>query len=633
MQKPEPASIPLSPGVYIYKDGKGRILYVGKAKVLRRRVLSYFRPTGLAPKTVAMLAKAESIEYFTTNTEKEALLLEASLIKKHRPPYNIVLRDDKNYVLFRINDKGDFPRLEVVRRVRKDGGRYFGPFTSALAARETWKLLHRAFPLRRCNDRMMKNRVRPCLYHHMGQCPAPCMGLADKGEYAQNVRKICDLLSGNSAALLEGMKAEMEKASEELEFEKAACLRDQINAINKTVERQAAIIPGMKDMDAVGLYQSEKGLALGVVFLRNGAVSGNRSFFWPALDYSDAPELLSTFLNQFYMQASPPPRILLPWLPSRLVEVNSQGESRNMMYCYGGQDDECGNYDALEQLLAERRGGQVRIVSPRNDADNRLVDLAQATAREEARRRHDVSGEELLASLQKELHLERLPARIECVDVSHISGKQTRVGMVVYDNAMPDKASYRIYSMPDSDDDYQTLYEWMSRRAESGAPWPDLLLVDGGRGQLASVIRGMEKAGLTGLFNVASIAKARDEKGHADRRAGNVADRIFLPGRSNPLPLREGSRELLFLQQIRDATHQFAIGGHRKARRMAAFSGELMRLPGIGPVTARQLWDKFGNIEAMRNATEDQIREIPGFGKAKAKKVREKLQAMLQETS
>lgn len=634
MQKPEPASIPLSPGVYIYKDARGRILYVGKAKVLRRRVLSYFRPAGLAPKTVAMLGKAESIEYFTTNTEKEALLLEASLIKKHRPPYNIVLRDDKNYVLFRVNPKNPFPRLEVVRRVRKDGSRYYGPFTSALAARETWKLLHRAFPLRRCNDRMMKNRVRPCLYHHMGQCPAPCMGLADQKEYAKSVHKICDLLSGNSGELISGMKEEMEAAAEELNFEKAACLRDQIAAISKTVERQAAILPGMKDLDAVGVYQSEKGLALGVVFLRNGAVSGNRSFFWPGLDYSNAPELLSTFINQFYMQASPPPRILLPWLPSRLVEVAENGDARNVDFPVDEKfDDESGNFEALEQLLAERRGGVVRILSPRGDADNRLVDLAQATAREEARRKHDVSAEELLANLQKHLQMDRVPGRIECVDVSHISGKQTRVGMVVYDNALPDKASYRVYSMPDSDDDYQTLYEWIARRVESGPPWPDLLLVDGGKGQLASVMKGIEKAGIKGLFNVAAIAKARDERGHADRRAGNVADRIFLPGRSNPLPLREGSRELLFLQQIRDATHQFAIGGHRKARRAAAFSGELMRLPGIGPAAARQLWDKFGSIEAMRNATEEEIREIPGFGKARAKMVREKLRAMLQESS
>ena len=623
MDRPEPDTIPLSPGVYIYKDAHGRILYVGKAKILRRRVLSYFRPTGLAAKTVAMLKKAVSIEYFTTNTEKEALLLEASLIKKHRPPYNIVLRDDKNYVLFRLNTKNPFPRLEIVRRVKKDGASYFGPFTSALAARETWKLVHRAFPLRRCNDRGMKNRVRPCLYHHMGQCPAPCMGLADKKEYAHAVHEVRELLSGNSENLLNNLRCDMEKAAEELEFEKAARLRDQIKAVTTTVERQAAILPGTKDMDAVGVFESEKGLAIGVVFLRNGAVGGHRSFFWPGYGYNDAPDLLSTFLNQFYMQASPPPRILLPWTPSGLasLEETAVGET--------GDVNEQENFSALEQLLAERRGGQVRIVSAQNDADNRLIDLAQATAREEARRRQDMSQEELLENLQRRLQLKRLPERIECVDVSHTFGRQTRVGMVVYLDGLPEKSAYRIYNMPDSADDYATLYEWVARRLESGPPWPDLLLVDGGKGQLASVLKGLEKAGQSELFNVAAIAKARDENGHADRRAGNVSDRIFTPGRSNPMPLREASPELLFLQQIRDATHQFAISGHRKARRNAAFSQELMRLPGVGPVTARLLWDKFGSIEAMRNASEADISSIPGFGARRARMIREKLQAML----
>lgn len=627
MEKPEPSSIPLSPGVYIYKDARERILYVGKAKILRKRVLSYFRPTGLPAKTIAMLGKAESIEYFTTNTEKEALLLEGSLIKKHRPPYNIVLRDDKNYALFRINTQAAYPRLELVRRVRKDGARYFGPFTSSLAARETWKLVNRIFPLRRCNDRMMKNRVRPCLYYHMGQCPAPCMDLADRKEYSRNVQKVCDLLSGNSETLLGSLRSEMEQASDELDFEKAAKLRDKIKAVSMTVEKQAAILPGAQDMDAIGVFQSEKGLAFGVVFLRNGAVGGNRSFFWPGLDYSDAPELLSTFLNQFYLQASPPPRILVPWLPSRLDEKLENNENDNMTERQDGEIDN--SFEALEQLLSERRAGSVRIVAPQNSDDNRLVDLAQASAREEARRKHSLGVDEILEKIKTGLHMERLPERIECIDVSHISGSQTRIGMVVYENGMPKKEDYRIYKMEDSADDYASLHAWVFRRLESGEPWPDLLLIDGGRGQLASVMKALHKAGSQQLFSVASIAKARDEKGHADRRAGNVADRIFIPGRANPLPIREGSQELLFLQQIRDATHHFAIEGHRKARRKAAFSGELMRLPGIGSATARLLWDKFGSVEAMRDANEEEIMEIPGIGKARARMIIEKLRTMV----
>ncbi len=630
MQRPEPSTIPLSPGVYIYRDARGRIIYVGKARILRRRVLSYFRPTGLPPKTVAMMARAESIEYLATTTEKEALLLEANLIKKHRPHYNIVLRDDKHYSLFRLNLKHDFPRLEITRRVKRDGARYFGPFTSSLAARETWKLLHRVFPLRRCTDRAMKNRVRPCLYHHIGQCPAPCMGQVDSAEYHKSVRHVCDLLEGKSEALLGQMRADMLKASEVEEYERAAALRDQIKAVEMTVERQAAILPGARDVDAIGLFQGESGLALGVVFMRNGSVRDIRAFFWAGIEYGDAPEVLASFISQFYTQNPAPPRILLPWLPKPSQMVETIRESENPADAEENADDaEFGDFIAtrrlLEQVLAERRGGQVHIVIPQNASDNRLIDLAQANAREEAARRQGANPQAILENIAKILNLPEPPRRIECVDVSHISGSQTRVGLVVYEDGLPAKDEYRIYAMPDSQDDYATLFHWIARRIESGAPWPDLLLIDGGRGQLASIARAMREAGEENLFPLAAIAKARDENGHADRRAGNVSDRIFVPGRTNPLPFREGSRELLLLQQIRDATHHFAIQGHRKARKKAAFSGELMRLPGIGPATAKLLWDTFGSVEAMRKADIEDMKQIPGIGEAKAKMLVEKL--------
>lgn len=606
MERPEPASIPLSPGVYLYKDSNGKVIYVGKARVLRKRVLSYFRPTGLPAKTVAMLARAASIDYIATNTEKEALLLEASLIKKYRPHYNIVLRDDKQYALFRLNVKHDYPRLEITRKVRRDGAKYFGPFTSSLAARETWKLIHRAFPLRRCTDRAMKNRVRPCLYYHMGQCPAPCMGQADKEEYRKSVNKIGELLSGNSAPLLGTMRKDMAAAAEALDYERAAILRDQIRAVEKTVERQAAILPGAEDMDAIGIYPAGKGMALGIIFVRNGAVGDGRGFYWAGLNEEDAPEILDSFVNQFYSQASPPPRIVVPFLPA-------------------GQDEDWNLKEVWEQALAEKRGGPVRIVTPKSDKDNQLVDMAQANGREEARRRQAHDPGVILERLARVIGLQHPPKRIESVDVSHISGKQTRVGMVVYEDGLPKKEDYRVYSMPDSSDDYATLYAWVERRLESGEPWPDLLLIDGGRGQVASVAKAFEKAGKKAMIPIAGIAKARDEHGHADRRAGNVADRIFVPGRSNPLPIKEGSPELLFLQQIRDATHQYAIQSHRKARRKAAFSGEIMRLPGVGPATARLLWDKFGSYDAMRKATEEDLMSVPGIGKQRAKLLRQKL--------
>lgn len=642
MQRPLSDSIPLTPGVYLYKDAQGRIIYVGKARVLRRRVMSYFREEGLPSKTVAMLRHAASIETLSTTTEKEALLLEASLIKKHRPHYNIVLRDDKQYVLFRISPKHPFPRLEVVRAVRRDGARYFGPFTSALAARETWKLIHKTFPLRRCTDKAMRNRVRACLYHHIGQCPAPCMGEITTEAYNAGVRKVADLLSGRSAELLRQLEQDMQRASENLEFEQAAVLRDQIRAVQRTVEKQAAVLPGGGDRDVIGLHAAEKGLALGLLFVRNGVLIDGRTFFWSGLDFDDAPELLWSFLAQFYGPVTPPPRIILPWIPDSGDGLDAgvggddeSGESGEANENSAGSEhcEHCENAEsgqdmlaALEQSLADMRGGPVRVTAPRSPEENGLVDMAAANAREEGRRRREVSLEERLAAA---LHLPSPPLRIECVDVSHTSGQQTRVGLVVFENGRPLKEAYRNYAMPDgTSDDYATLYAWVGRRLESGPPWPDVLLIDGGKGQLAAVGRALEDAGQGGLFALAAIAKARDEQGHADRRAGNVADRIFLPGRSNPLPLREGCPELLFLQLVRDSTHRFAIGRHRKARAGAALSGELMRLPGIGPHTARLLWERFGSTEAMSSATREELEQLPGIGKGKAAALWEKLREL-----
>ena len=287
-----------------------------------------------------------------------------------------------------------------------------------------------------------------------------------------------------------------------------------------------------------------------------------------------------------------------------------------------------GECELLEQTLGDRRNGPVRLVAPQNADDNRLVDLAQGNAREEAHRQERGGAQDILTRLGAALHLPGPPHRLECVDVSHTGGKQTRVGLVVFEGGRPERGQYRNYAMPDSGDDYATLHAWVSRRLESGPPWPDLLLIDGGRGQLHTVQRALREAGHEALFPLAAIAKARDEAGHADRRAGNVADRIFTPDRVNPLPLREGSPELLFLQNVRDTAHRFVIGRHRRARRGAALSGELMRLPGIGPATARLLWDHFGSVEAMRAASLEDLRRLPGIGPAKAALLLQKLAAL-----
>ncbi len=618
----------------MYKNAQERVIYVGKARVLRKRVLSYFRTNGLPAKTQAMLRNAVTLETLSTSTEKEALLLEASLIKKHRPHYNIVLRDDKQYILFKISTKHAFPRLEIVRSVGRDkgrdGARYFGPFTSTIAARETWKLLHKAFPLRRCTDKGMKNRTRPCLYHFMGQCLAPCTGEVNAQEYATGVRNVTDVLSGRSAHLMKTLEVSMLDASENLDFEKAAALRDQIRAIQRTVEKQVAVLPIDVDMDVLGLHAAEKGMALGILFVRGGVLMDGRTYYWPSLEFEDTPELLLSFLNQFYGPVMPPPRVVLPWLPY-VEESESDGtkEEGNNLHNVDIQ-----TLTILEQSLTDMRGGQVRITAARSAEENSLVDMAATNAREEGRRAMAAHEDALEKRLGAALHLPSPPQRIECVDVSHTSGKQTRVGMVVFEDGKAQKSAYRQYMMPDNDgDDYGTLYAWLARRLDSGPPWPDLLLIDGGKGQLRAVQRALEDAGKEDFFPLAAIAKARDEQGHADRRAGNMADRIFLPNRSNPLPLREGSQELLFLQHIRDCTHKFALGSHRKARTGAALSSELMRLPGVGPRTARLLWDNFASIEAMFAASEEDLANIAGIGKARAKALWQKLRTLKSDAS
>ena len=642
MERPIPSSIPTTPGVYLYKDAGGRIIYVGKARNLRKRILSYFRPPGqLTPKTVAMIGHAVSLETLNTTTEKEALLLEASLIKKHRPHYNIVLRDDKQYVLFRLSEKEDFPRLEITRKVRKrDGARYFGPFTSGLAARETWKAIHRIFPLRRCKDRAMRNRVKPCLYYHINMCPAPCVGCITPEAYADITRKVTLLLEGKSRELLDLLRVGMEQSAEALDFERAAELRDQIRAVEKTIERQGVVLPGGGDLDVLGLATRPDGLALGMVYVRQGVLIDRATFFWPGLGLEEAGELIWSFLSQFYGPASAiPPRVVVPWLPgtdagARSEEDGASGEAFGTSADADEQGPDAENTHAvLEAALTDMRGGPVHIAAPRNADEHRLVDMAKSNAREAARSRADMPIAERLAIV---LHTAEPVRRIECVDVSHTGGTATKVGVVVYDDGKPLKDAYRVWNIEGAHgDDYAALTDWAAKRLEHGEPWPDMVLVDGGKGQLAAVDKvfrdafGRDENGASRVpFFLAGIAKARDERGHADRRAGNVADRIFVPGRSNPLPLREGSAELLFLQAVRDAAHDFSIGRHRQARARQAFSGELQRLPGVGPHTARLLWEHFDSGEAMRAATREEIAALPGIGRKRAEKLWQSLQGL-----
>ncbi|WP_272700079.1 excinuclease ABC subunit UvrC [Desulfovibrio sp. Fe33] len=586
---------PDTPGVYLMKDGRGRILYVGKAKRLRRRLASYFRNTAAhTPKTRALVSHIRHVDILLTATEKEALLLESGLIKKHRPRYNIVLKDDKQYVLFRLDRQSEFPRLAMTRKVVRDGAVYFGPFTSASAARTVWKLLGKVFPLRKCKDTAFRNRVRPCLYHDIGQCWGPCVKDVDRAAYAEMVHRVEMLLSGRSMELVDDLTRKMKEASRDMEYERAAEYRDQIRAVGKTVEGQAAVIHDNRDRDVIGLAENGQGLGLGLLFVRQGRLLDQKQFFWPGLTLDEGPEVVESFIGQFYGPGR--------FIPSMVIVPMELEES------------------PLPEVLAERSGAAVRIVSPRNTQEKQLLGIARNVAAQAME-----SQETITSRLRKVLRLPEEPVRIECVDASHLSGKDMRVGQVVFEDGRRNPDASRLYAFPELEgaaDDYAALAGWARRRVESGPPWPDLVLIDGGRGQLSAVEKGLAECTVECGWELAAIAKGES------RRAGELGDVVFRPGRKNPMPLKPGSPELLFLQMIRDAAHRFVLGRQRRARKKAVLSSELTSLPGIGPKTARILWDRFESLDAMLEAGPDALGGLSGIGPKRGEKIHAALQAL-----
>lgn len=595
----DPLAYPTTPGVYLMKDGRERIIYVGKAKVLRNRLRSYFRQEKTMPlKVRSMMPRVKKIEVLCTGTEKEALLLEASLIKKHKPHYNIILKDDKQFILFRLNKNADFPRLTKTRKVIQDGSVYFGPFTSAQAATQTLLLINKIFPLRKCTDKAMKNRVRPCLQYDIGRCLAPCVKEVDAHQYAALVRQAEMFLSGKCHDLLQELKKRMQLLSSQMEYEKAASVRDQIQAIETTIEQQAVVLDTDKEMDIIGPTPLQGGLALAVLFIRQGKLIDSKRYFWAdCLENEwESQEFLTTFLVQFYSRYSyVPQHIVLPY------DIEQK--------------------EALLDVLADLRQGPVRVGKARGQSEKKLLDMAVINASESGT--EDKTKHLFLPALASALQIGAI-RRIECIDASHLSGEGMRVGMVVYEDGQPVPDAYRIYSFPElegSHDDYLALRSFLKKRLEKDG-WPDLLLIDGGRGQLSALELELRKNKAEDAFALASIAKGKT------RRAGELEDRIFIPGRKNPLPLRPGSPELLFLQQVRDSAHRYVLGSQRKSRKKKLLDSALESLPGIGTKTAALLWQHFVSVEAMKKASLEDLQALPNIGKQKARQLQEALKGI-----
>lgn len=595
-------SVARQPGVYLMRDGAGEVIYVGKARDLRNRLTTYANlPQGSHAKTAVMVSRLREVETILTSTEKEAFILEASLIKKYRPKYNVILRDDKNYPLLKVTTDETWPRLVMTRRRRRDGARYFGPFSSVGAMWETAAYLRSLFPLRLCKGRDLRPRGRPCLNFQMGRCAAPCAGKADPAEYHRSVDGILMVLEGRGGELLRQLEARMKMAAKELRFEEAAWCRDRIGALTKTLEKQVMVSGREHDRDVFGLARRDAAVAISVLPVRRGVMTGHHSFRLDDPMGTD-PEVLTQFLKQYYGEERPVPQeILLPLEP----------EDREL----------------LEQWLAELRLGQkagrVYLRIPRRGDTLRLLRIAAANAEQLLKdfQQQGLDWEKLAESIRKTLHLDRSPERIECVDISNIGASQPVGSLVCFVRGVKEPGGYRRYRIKKAtgQDDYGMMREVLERRlrpegGEGGVAGnlPDLLMVDGGKGQLNVARAVLDDLGLTGRIELVAIAKEKAEEG----------EKLFRPGRKNPLLLARHAAVLLLLMRIRDETHRFAITYHRKLRGEKAMQQKLLTLPGVGPARQRALLKELGSFEGVARASAEELERVAGIGPELARIIR-----------
>lgn len=589
------ASCSSRPGVYRMLDSEARLLYVGKAKNLKKRLSSYFRKTGLAPKTAALVARIAQVETTITANETEALLLEQTLIKEWRPPYNILLRDDKSYPYVLLSD-GDFPRLSLHRGAKKQKGRYFGPYPSAGSIRESLGLLQKAFQIRQCEDSYFKNRTRPCLQYQIKRCKAPCVRLVDPAEYAEDVRHSVMFLEGRSNALAEELSTGMEQAAARLDFERAAALRDQI-ALLRRVQDQQSMEGGSGDVDVLAAVANPGGACVHLISVRGGRVLGSKNFFPQVGIEEGAGEILVAFIAQYYL--GNPERDL----PGELI-VNAQHE----------------DFPTLIAALGEARGRELQISQRVRGTRARWQQLAvtnaeQALGARLANRQHVAARLEALAEA---LGLDESPQRMECFDISHSSGEATVASCVVFGPEGPLKSDYRRYNIEGvtAGDDYAAMHQALTRRfgkIKAGeSKLPDILLVDGGKGQLAMAREVMQELAVPDLI-LLGVAKG------VTRKPG--LETLYLNDAAHEFTLPADSPALHLIQQIRDEAHRFAITGHRARRGKARRTSSLEDVAGIGPKRRRELLKHFGGLQELSRASVDEIAKAPGISKKLAESI------------
>ena len=590
-------NLPARPGVYRMLDADGKILYVGKAGSLKARVASYFRADQLQPRVQSLVRLIAGIDVTVTNSDTEALLFEYNLIKRHRPRFNVILRDDKSFPYLHLSAH-EFPRLAFYRGSRKLAGQLFGPYPAASAVHETLNQLHKLFRIRSCKDSFFANRSRPCLEYQIGRCSAPCTALISREDYARDVQSAVQVLQGRAGEVTARLGQDMDEAVERLEFERAAAIRDQLAALTDVQSRQVVSrARGGTDSDVIAVAEEGGEFCVALMFIRGGQLLGT-STFHPRAPISEAPEVLSAFLAQHYLERDPPPRILLSH------PVDDAGP--------------------LAASLSERAGRRVRLGPASRGLPQRWVQLAMQNAGNDLRMRRasQASLAEQCAELGAFVGLSQALARIECFDVSHTQGEATIAACVVFGPTGPLKAEYRRYNIAgvEPGDDYgamrQAILRRYRRRQQEQAPLPDLLLLDGGAGQLA------EAAGALAELSLAIPAVAAVSKG-ADRRAGQ--ERIFLLGRKAASILPPDSKGLHLIQRVRDEAHRFAISGHRRSRARSRQTSMLEAIAGLGPARRRALLKQFGGLQGVLRAGVEDLAQAPGIGPTLAQAIFEHL--------
>jgi excinuclease ABC subunit C len=595
-------NLPALPGCYLFYDQRGEVIYVGKAVNLRSRVRSYFNPNTWAasPKTARLVKEIARIEVVVRGNELEALIQEAELIKKHRPRYNIRLKDDKRYPYLKVTWQDDFPTVVVTRRIERDGARYYGPYSSAKAVYATRDALRKMFPFLSCDRVITGHDTRACLYYDIKLCSGPCIGAINRAEYRANIQRLCDFLEGKSDQVIADVRARMEAAARALQFERAAEYRDQLRALEHVVEKQRVISSAGSDQDVIAFARDEGETCVQVLFIRGGKLLGQEYFVLDGAEGEDDQAVLDAFLKRFYDEAAyVPPAVLLP----------AQVEEAHI----------------IERWLRQKRGAAVQIRPPQGEADISLIELARQNAQEQlailkAQWREDTLRQEaVLRELQEALDLPRPPTRIECYDVSNTQGTAVVGSMVVFVHGVPKKSDYRRFNIREiaGPNDFESLRQMLRRRFQrwrdaqarsderpapgkrqdlSWAILPDLVLIDGGKGQLSVAVEVLREFDLAHIVPVAALAKQKEE--------------IFLPDREASILLPRDAQAFYLVQRIRDEAHRFGLAGHRRQREKIGLASQLDALPGVGPARRRKLLAAFGSLEGIRAADVEALSKV-----------------------